>query len=903
MGNLLQEALTPEGTTDTDVLLQRSIKNFSNKDFLVQGAFWNFPETFLLGATGSSINQAPGYTDRGYNLVCFADQKNSLGEQISSVILNYRFPINPANIQISIPAAASNTVTMHGMHEESNGSPLRNITISGSMGITPDTVDSFHDKSITKLANPTVLGQLEHAFSNTISAVSNVVTQAQSVLNAFNTDLSDPTAVIIPQSERQGKHTGMAHIHKLARFLDWYMEAKKSNHGTPLHPVLKLGFDMHKDAMFYDCTLKNFSITKPPGSLEYQYSIQLTAYARRSEEHSLGATRSRANTTNSGEPNVIARMVQGLRAARNTVVAAKGVIKATGQDINFIMSPIKEAILLGSELSGLATDLSDYSSKLFTGSGVRGVLLDALADAGFKNSVQFENYRTEASPLGRITSGSDTAYTPSVDRINEDSIARKEARSAARNRQRTKKTSDVDGFDPTKSLTDTDPNVIKIPDIFDSILDDPDGNIEFFSKVSASDIASRSKGVSDILRAERERISLLTLAALLTKRDNMEKNIAAVSASLGGAHPTYDRIYNRNTPEQENFAVAPKKLSLDDIALLSTLNDALIALDRFILAFKERQSGSGENYYTFYAQSARDAGLSFDNAQSKFYVPMPTDVTMEQLAFRYLGSGDRWIEIAALNGLKTPYIDEDGFRVNLQGNGSGNQFCVSNSENLFIGQTIKMFSDTQRPSSRRITKVDEVSEVKTLITVSDDEDLSRFREDENAYFQAFLPDTVNSNLMIAIPSAVPINLPGTVKTSPDTTDLSRMLYTGKTDFRLTFSSRGDEADIAFGPNDVLVARGIHNIVQAANTIVLTKQGDLIHAPTFGNPIVNGINTADTTAGEIYQGLVSSFGGDSRFRQIIANRVRIRGPVAAIDLLLDVDGSDAFLPLTVAVPRV
>ena len=45
--------------------------------------------------------------------------------------------------------------------------------------------------------------------------------------------------------------------------------------------------------------------------------------------------------------------------------------------------------------------------------------------------------------------------------------------------------------------------------------------------------------------------------------------------------------------------------------LLSVLNDASIAMDKFILEFKKAQAGLGENYYTFFARSAQDGGLNF----------------------------------------------------------------------------------------------------------------------------------------------------------------------------------------------------------------------------------------------------------------------------------------------------
>ena len=61
---------------------------------------------------------------------------------------------------------------------------------------------------------------------------------------------------------------------------------------------------------------------------------------------------------------------------------------------------------------------------------------------------------------------------------------------------------------------------------------------------------------------------------------------------------------------------------------------------------------TGKEYIEAVAGLARASGIAFTVPTSKFAVPFPYGMTLEMLAAQYLGSRDRWMEIAALNGLR-----------------------------------------------------------------------------------------------------------------------------------------------------------------------------------------------------------------------------------------------------------
>jgi hypothetical protein len=51
--------------------------------------------------------------------------------------------------------------------------------------------------------------------------------------------------------------------------------------------------------------------------------------------------------------------------------------------------------------------------------------------------------------------------------------------------------------------------------------------------------------------------------------------------------------------------------------------------------------------------------INLQSEQAVKEIPLPTDITLEQLALRELADPDRWIEIVELNGLKPPYITQN----------------------------------------------------------------------------------------------------------------------------------------------------------------------------------------------------------------------------------------------------
>src|SRR5690606_24961551 len=108
----------------------------------------------------------------------------------------------------------------------------------------------------------------------------------------------------------------------------------------------------------------------------------------------------------------------------------------------------------------------------------------------------------------------------------------------------------------------------------------------------------------------------------------------------------------------------------------------------------------------------------------------------QDLAARYLGDSNRWLDIAIANGLKPPYIDEIGEAISLISNGEGNQVNISevdpsgrsNKDKLFINQVIFISSDTLKfAEQRRIISIKEVPiSGELVVELSGEADLDKF---------------------------------------------------------------------------------------------------------------------------------------------------------------------------------
>lgn len=770
----------------------------------------------------------------------------------SKSIAQYSFPLNPSSISISNPTTETLEATMKGVYGTNNGAPFRSISLSGTTGVNPVTVDDAA-KEPPGLLNRTI----EYAFKNTIHAANRVATQAVRTFNAFSGGSQKFEGPLNYPLSAISKHiTGFQGIHDLDRFLDYYTAGKKlaENKGWRLYVL------MHKDKKYYACALQNWSISKQAGTIEYNYSINLTAYKR---VPTLGDIRGPSNVQSAvkANSNVLSNILNGLRQARATVASAHNVMSGIRSDINeSFIRPLGEAVLLVGDIANTAKSMYDFA---FSGQTLTAMQA-SFTQYFINNKSQLDALHLSANQLIGVPEGDHSYLAQSAQAKMINGKAEQFQQSG-------------DSSDPVGILFK---NPANFPSIFENFpIDD--------MNLPASISNQLDLIVSNVLSFKA--------ADIVERRDKIVDFSRSISEALGGGSVTYNAFKNSNSVNK-TF----KKLTVNDIVLLNQLNDIAINMDRLIVLLDQSDSNNRDDYYKFYADYATTQGLRFNvNNLSKFLVPFPMGGTLEQLAANYLGTPNSWIEIAALNGLKSPYIDEDGYFVPVLASSGGDTLTISSAQGMYIGQIVLVSSSTQRATKCKILGIDLVSEIQTILTLEPGNiPLVSYKPNDTAQIKAFAANTVNSDMLIAIPSLNSPTFDTTFKTSPEVDELNGLARLAKIDLLLDI----DGDIIITGGGDVKLAYGLTNLVQAAVIKLKTQTNELLNRPNFGNPVDAGISSAEVSAKSILDSISRTFQSDPRFNGIVAGEVKMTGPSVSVSILVRISNTQVTLPVSAELPR-
>ncbi len=775
---------------------------------------------------------------------------------------SYTLPISPQEMTISMPVAVNVQATLTGIVEQHGGAPFRNISMSGTTGIVnrrvPPSGEGIGDK---------ILHGAGRVFGGTASALAGGIATATQAFGPSPLNVHDDNLTTEAHSSKNQIYeldTGYAQIRLMQRFIESYVAMKTAGAGTKqttdgdVYDVhgsfdpqkIRLGLAIWKDEAVYLCSLTQFDIKRSASSpMEYMWSMQLKAWRRVAVEDGAPSWQTTV-PFKKRDFALLNKILNGIKAVLSLINNLRDVISSVIKDLaNFIGGIIREISNFIKSVTGVVKAISDFVNP------------QTWKDLGTSIGNEWNTVKRSITGLDYATRDLKAIFQANADIGIGNTGVRRDALTAAAVADVTQKAeaSADHGAALQGMLADITPNQLRT-------------------------LSNRSR---DLMDTETARVAALTRQDWEDRRDQLQAFADQYAALVGIGDPTVSSTYGLPT-------VTPIRAATDDdYEALYAINNLSQALDS--LAANKSIDAPEPTTLEYVAGLAQRSGIAFKIPASKYAVPFPYGFTLERLAVVYLGDVDRWHEIATLNGLSTPYIDEEGFALPLVVNADRNQIVVGDATNLYVNQTVYISGNGLDRIKRHITQIEEVGADDYVVTLDGDANLQIYTTYAQSKLEAFLPGTVNSRQSIFIPSDIPVDDFDTESSSiPGVDAFDPLLDIAGQDLLLT--QAGDLAITSDG--DCGIAIGLQNIVQTIRLALTTPLGTLLHHPEYGLKLQAGTSTADVTAQDLLSQVKSMFAADGTFTGVRSASVEKTGNATRITVEVGIAGVSKFIPISI-----
>lgn len=783
-----------------------------------------------------------------------------LTQEIRNGSWELNLPITPQMLRIADEFAINTTATMRGIVEEHNGVKFKTISASGTTGIWAQrpTIGGIPK-------SPTSIGSI---FGGTLSSFSNVLDDLKRVKKAFGG--SHPASVTDAETPYRNPSTIFSTGYYQALFMGQFLERYAQLKRDPKNKDLRLVFDIPKQNQSFIVTPLAFTLEQNQQKpMECIWNIQLKAWKRIELVSPPPASQQLPKL----DANTFQRIVGTIRETRRTLGNSINLIKAVRSDFQKPLNVLRQTALAVKDLGGLAITAVDLPRQLVD--DFSSSIKDSLTIIGnsFQRGPDGGNIGTSAT--GVTASGLRAGTQEARAGIAANQILAQSQKNEGLSQSAV--SGGALGLGASQSLeTDQTKNIFSSPEEY----------YDLFDALDVDDL-SLSREQKEAVNDEIERARLITIDNLREFRKEIETLALDISNNFGAGDSTFSSVYGRPDPRNR---VLP--MTLEENEIIASLFEAVQMYD-LLISTKQWDDFSVESPLEFVGGLASSSGIDFDQTESKLLVPVPFGLTIEEIAARYLRDPDKWVEIATVNKLTSPYIDEEGFTYNLLSNGDGRQVNVDDTaEQLYIGQKIVLKSNTVPAFTRKIINIEKIGLGNYLVSFDGLDDLDSLKTSEGATIRGYLPGTVNSQNQIYIPIDAASQPDDRIKT-PSHLEEDQLTRISKIDWLLT-----DDGDLAINQlGEFRLANGLNNLVQALKLMIRTQKGSLMRHLDYGLGIRHGISIADIEAGEIIKSMNEMVENDSRFSGIERIDIVLNGATLSIDMAVRVANGSGVVPIT------
>ena len=748
----------------------------------------------------------------------------------------FLLPITPQQLNITDHYAITTTATMRGVVEEHNGIKFKTITASGTTGIWPTRETTEDDTA----------GQGQALLGGITSALDGIVDSFNTLVDFGKTPPKSPNIM----GQDGGVTTGYFQALLLQQFIEQYVMAKKN----PENKHWRLVFDCPKTNESFVVTPQIYTVSKnqrSPG--ESLWNMQFKAWKR--VELARGLEDLGKSNLIPLDPNFFQTLNNSLDNARSLMSSSLNLIKAVRADFRKPFDTLRKFTLLIKDFNGIVKAVSDLPNQIGRD----------ISDATKKRSADLEGIPEDSRTPRKVS-----AILASV----KSELALNEGMSGAEVKSGELGT----GAKDSGAISP-----------LNKVFDEPEGNYDFLSLIDIEGLELTPKQTFAI-EDEIELNSLISIEEIKEGIKEIQDLILSLTNNFGAGDQFFSTIYGRPAPK-----VRSTPMSIDEFELIAAMEEVVLQLNLMVSTrdFEDNRTQSSLEYVGGLAQ---DSNIPFNSsATSKKLVPIPFNLTLQQISARYLGDADRYNEIITLNDLRSPYIDEDGFFYSLLSNGDSRQFNIITKENLFIGQKVTLSSATVSAFIRKITAIEKITDSNYLISVDGLDNLNTLTTTDLAKVKAFLPGTVNSQNQIYIPSDIVSEKQSRSFDIPFLND-DTLTSLSKIDWLL--EDNGDIVINSFG--EAALANGLTNIVQALKMKINTVKGTILSNPDFGMGIRHGMHVTDITVEKSLNDLKNMIVSDPRFSGVEKIEINVLPPDLSITIVAVLANGKGIFPINFTV---